>query len=71
MLPELFSIGPFTVYSYGLMTALGILSAVWLGEHESKRSGLGEDGYILGLGMRRRSCFFGLRFCRRLRQTPL
>lgn len=51
MLPELFSIGPFTVYSYGLMTALGILSAVWLGEHESKRSGLGEDGYILGLGI--------------------
>ena len=51
MLPELFSIGPFTVYSYGLMTAIGIIAAITLGEHEAKRSGVGEDGYILGLGL--------------------
>lgn len=51
MLPELFSIGPFTVYSYGLMTALGIIAAITLGEHEAKRSGVGEDGYILSLGL--------------------
>lgn len=51
MLPELFSIGPFTVYSYGLMTALGILAAVWLGEHEAKQSGVGGEGYIMGLGI--------------------
>lgn len=51
MLPELFSIGPFTVYSYGLMTALGIVAAITVGEHEAKRSGVGEDGYILGLGV--------------------
>lgn len=51
MLPELFSIGPFTVYSYGLMTALGIIAAIILGEHEAKRSGVGEDGYIVGLGI--------------------
>ena len=51
MLPELFSIGPFTVYSYGLMTALGIVAAITLAEREAKRSGVGEDGYILGLGL--------------------
>lgn len=51
MLPELFSIGPFTVYSYGLMTALGIIAAITLGEHEAKRSGIGGDGYIMGLGL--------------------
>lgn len=51
MLPELFSIGPFTVYSYGLMTALAIASAIWLGEHEVKRSKIAEEGYIMGLGI--------------------
>lgn len=51
MLPELFSIGPFTVYSYGLMTALAIAAAIGLGEHEVKRSKIAEEGYIMGLGI--------------------
>ena len=38
MLPELFSIGPFTVYSYGLMTAIGIIAAITLGN--MKRNGV-------------------------------
>ncbi len=29
---ELFSIGPFTVYGYGLMIAIGIIAAYFVGE---------------------------------------
>lgn len=56
MLPELFSIGPFTVYSYGLMTAIGIISAVFLGEWLVKKRNLAEDGFIMGLGI---ACVIG------------
>lgn len=51
MLPELFSIGPITVYSYGLMIAIGVLAALGLGEHEAKKRGIAEDGFITGLGV--------------------
>lgn len=56
MLPELFSIGPFTFYSYGLMTAIGIIAAVCFGEYEAKKSGLAGDGFITGLGI---ACVIG------------
>lgn len=56
MLPELFSIGPFTVYSYGLMTAIGIIAAVTFGEWQVKREGLAEDGFVMGLGI---ACVIG------------
>lgn len=51
MLPELYSIGSFTIYSYGLMTAIAILAAVVLGDWQSKKAGLAEDGFIFGMGM--------------------
>jgi len=40
---ELFTIGPFTVYGYGLMIALGILAAYWVGEYRAKKYGLEPD----------------------------
>lgn len=51
MLPELFSIGPFTVHSYGLMIAIGVIAAIWLGEYRAKKEGLAEDGFITSLGI--------------------
>ncbi|MBI2619646.1 MAG: prolipoprotein diacylglyceryl transferase [Ignavibacteriales bacterium] len=40
MYPILFEIGPFTVYSYGLMLALGFLIASWIMTKEYKRKSL-------------------------------
>lgn len=40
---ELFSIGPFTVYGYGLMIAIGILAAYFVGEYRAKKHGLEES----------------------------
>lgn len=40
---ELFSIGPVTVYGYGLMIAIGILAAYLVGEYRAKKQGLDEN----------------------------
>ncbi len=40
MHPRLFSIGPFTVYSYGLMLGIGFMVASWILSRELKRKGL-------------------------------
>lgn len=40
---ELFSIGPFTVYGYGLMIAIGILAAYVTAEYRAKKHGLDPD----------------------------
>lgn len=40
---ELFSIGPFTVYGYGLMIAVGVLAAYLVGEYRARRAGLDPD----------------------------
>ncbi|MCI9199795.1 MAG: prolipoprotein diacylglyceryl transferase [Lachnospiraceae bacterium] len=40
---ELFSIGPFTVYGYGLMIAIGIIAAYFVGEYRAKKYGLEEE----------------------------
>lgn len=40
---ELFSIGPFTIYGYGLMIAIGIISAYFVGEYRAKKYGLEVD----------------------------
>ena len=40
---ELFSIGPFTIYGYGLMIAIGIISAYFVGEYRAKKYGLEAD----------------------------
>ena len=40
---ELFSIGPFTVYGYGLMIAIGIIAAYLTGEYRAKKHKLDSD----------------------------
>jgi phosphatidylglycerol:prolipoprotein diacylglycerol transferase len=40
---ELFTIGPFTVYGYGLMIAIGIIAAYLTGEYRAKKLKLNED----------------------------
>ncbi len=40
---ELLQIGPFTVYGYGLMIAIGVLVAYSVGEYRAKRQGLDPD----------------------------
>jgi len=40
MLPVICQIGPFSIYSYGLMLALGFLAGVYLARIQAKRSGL-------------------------------
>ncbi len=38
MFPELFSIGPVTIHSYGLMVAVGVITAVWLADEIGRAS---------------------------------
>jgi len=40
---ELFTIGPVTIYGYGLMIAIGILAAFWNTERLAKKAGLDPD----------------------------
>lgn len=40
---ELFTIGPFTIYGYGLMIAIGIMAAYLVGEYRAKKKGLNPD----------------------------
>lgn len=40
---DLFSIGPFTVHGYGLMMAIGILTAYFLVERNGKKRGMDEN----------------------------
>ena len=40
---ELLQIGPFTVYGYGLMIAIGVLVAYCVGEYRAKKQGLDPD----------------------------
>lgn len=50
MYPILAKIGPFTLYSYGLMVALGILTAIFLIARELRRKNIDPDiAYSLGL----------------------
>lgn len=45
---ELFSIGPFTIYGYGLMIGIGIIAAYFTSEYRAKKKGLDPDK-IFGL----------------------
>ena len=40
---ELLQIGPFTVYGYGLMIAIGVIVAYSVGEYRAKKQNLSED----------------------------
>ncbi|UCF30101.1 MAG: prolipoprotein diacylglyceryl transferase [bacterium] len=48
MLPELFQIGGFTLHTYGVLVALGILAGVALSEHLNRRQG-GEPGRFVDI----------------------
>lgn len=43
MYNDLFSIGSFTVHGYGVMIAIGILTALFIGERRAKNRGLNPD----------------------------
>ena len=45
---ELLKIGPFTVYGYGLMIAIGIFSAYCLAEYRARKIGL-DDERVFGM----------------------
>ncbi len=50
MYPELLTIGPLTIHTYGLMVALGILAGVGLAEYLYRNSG-GEPGRIIDMAL--------------------
>ncbi len=54
MYNELFTIGPITIYGYGLMIAIGILAAYWNTERLAKKAGLDPEPVfnilIIGVG---------------------
>ncbi|MED9903268.1 MAG: prolipoprotein diacylglyceryl transferase [Lachnospiraceae bacterium] len=43
MYNELFSIGPFTVHSYGVMIAIGVIAALFVGEARAKKRNMNGD----------------------------
>ena len=43
---ELFSIGPVTIYGYGLMIGLGVLFCILMGMQRAKKHGLKEEAVI-------------------------
>lgn len=43
MYNDIFSIGPFTIHGYGLMIAIGVVVALFLGEATAKKRGLNPD----------------------------
>ena len=43
MFPQLFRLGPFTIYSYGLLVALAFLTALLVASRLAERSGLNSD----------------------------
>lgn len=48
MYNDLFKIGPLTVHGYGLMIAIGIIAALFIGEYRANKKGLsGDDIYPL------------------------
>lgn len=50
MYPELFSIGPITIYSYGVLLAMSYLLGLWLAMHRARQWGL-DPSRVLDLGI--------------------
>lgn len=50
MREKLFTIGPFTVYGYGLMIAVGVLAAYWTADYRGKKKGLDTD-FVFSLAL--------------------
>lgn len=53
MYNDLFSIGPLTIHTYGVMTAVGIVSAYFTADHRANKKGLSEEmrNKVLGLAV--------------------
>ena len=62
MYNDLFSIGPVTVHSYGLFTAIGLIAAILLASARAKKRGLSDD---ICYGILFSSVIFGY-FCSKL-----
>lgn len=43
MFPKFLQIGPFTIYTYGLLTAIGFISGIWLAAHYAEKEGIRRD----------------------------
>ncbi len=43
---ELFSIGPVTIYGYGLMIGIGVLVCIWMGMYRARKYGMKEDAVL-------------------------
>jgi phosphatidylglycerol:prolipoprotein diacylglycerol transferase len=43
MHPILFELGPFTIYTYGVLVATGVLLGLWYARHQATRAGLNPD----------------------------
>ena len=50
MYPELFSIGPITIYSYGVLLAASYLFGLWLAMRRARQWGL-DPSRVLDLGI--------------------
>ncbi|MBP5282546.1 MAG: prolipoprotein diacylglyceryl transferase [Lachnospiraceae bacterium] len=50
MFNDLFSIGPLTIHTYGLMIAIGVMGALFTAEHRAPKNGVDKD-VIFGLTM--------------------
>ncbi|MBR2949769.1 MAG: prolipoprotein diacylglyceryl transferase [Lachnospiraceae bacterium] len=48
---ELFSIGPFTFYGYGLMMALGIISAYWMVDYRARKKGISDSDHVFYMAL--------------------
>ncbi|MCM1570154.1 MAG: prolipoprotein diacylglyceryl transferase [Roseburia sp.] len=62
MYNDLFSIGPITIHSYGVMIAIGVLAALYMGEARAKKRGMNADVLYV---MTFLCVFFGF-FCAKL-----
>lgn len=43
---EIVSIGPVTIYGYGLMIGIGVLVCIWMGMYRAKKYGMQEDAVL-------------------------
>ena len=43
MHPVLFELGPFTIYTYGVLAAAGVLIGLWYARRPARRAGLDAD----------------------------
>ena len=50
MFPELVTIGPLSIHTYGVMVAVGIMAGVGLAEYLHRRSG-GEPGRVIDMAL--------------------